>query len=44
LTQTPSARSIAVIRREPKNGQAMNSASIRRISARSAAASASRGR
>jgi hypothetical protein len=35
LTVSPSPRSIAVIRREPRNGQAMNSASIRRISARS---------
>ena len=33
LTTQPSARSIAVIRREPRNGQAVNNSSIRRISA-----------
>ena len=44
LTVSPSARSIAVIRREPRNGQAMNSASIRRISARSASSLEGRGR
>jgi hypothetical protein len=35
LTNTPSARSIAVIRREPRKGQAVNSSSIWRISAAS---------
>ena len=35
LIETPSARSIAVIRREPRNGQRVNSSSIRRSSARS---------
>jgi len=35
LTGSPSAFSIAVIRREPRNGQAVNSSSIRRIRARS---------
>jgi hypothetical protein len=33
LTRSPSAFSIAVIRREPRNGQAVNSSSIRRIRA-----------
>src|SRR5262245_57151675 len=32
LSAWPSARSIAVIRREPRNGQAVNGSSIRRIS------------
>jgi hypothetical protein len=31
LTVIPSTRSIAVIRREPRNGQAVNSASIRQL-------------
>jgi hypothetical protein len=44
LTVSPSARSIAVSRREPRNGQAMNSASIRRISARSPSSLAGAGR
>jgi hypothetical protein len=35
LITTPSARSIAAIRREPRNGQRVNSSSIRRISTRS---------
>ena len=35
LTGSPSAFSIAAIRREPRNGQAVNSSSIRRIRARS---------
>ena len=35
LMAYPCPRSIAVIRREPRNGQAVNSSSIRRIKARS---------
>jgi hypothetical protein len=35
LIACPSARSIAITRREPRNGQAVNSSSRRRISARS---------
>jgi len=35
LTTCPSTRSISAIRREPRNGQAVNSSSIRRITARS---------
>jgi len=35
LIACPSARSIAVIRREPRNGQRVNSSSIRRSSVRS---------
>jgi hypothetical protein len=34
LMACPSVRSIATIRREPRNGQAVNSSSIRRISPR----------
>jgi hypothetical protein len=35
FTLTPSARTIAVMRREPRKGQAVNNSSIRRISAAS---------
>jgi hypothetical protein len=35
FTACPSARSIAAIRREPRNGQCVNSSSIRRSSVRS---------
>jgi hypothetical protein len=35
FTAWPSARSIAAIRREPRNGHAVNSSSSRRIRARS---------
>jgi hypothetical protein len=35
LMLNPSARSSAAIRREPRNGQAVNSSSIRRISPKS---------
>jgi len=43
LMAWPSARSITVIRREPRNGQAVNSSSIRRISARSSSSLAAGG-
>jgi hypothetical protein len=39
-----SARSIAAIRREPRNGQAVNNSSIRRISARSLSLAGAGGR
>jgi hypothetical protein len=44
LMTRPSARSIAVIRREPRNGHAVNSSSSRRISARSFSLAAAGGR
>jgi hypothetical protein len=44
FTNTPSARSIAVIRREPRKGQAVNSSSIPRISAASLSLAGLRGR
>ena len=44
LSGRPSARNIATIRREPRNGHAVNSSSIRRISARSSSLAGGGGR
>jgi len=44
LTGRPCARSITAIRREPRNGQAVNSSSIRRISDRSSSLAGRSGR
>jgi hypothetical protein len=44
LIACPSARSIAAIRREPRNGHAVNNSSIRRVSARSSSLAGRGGR
>jgi hypothetical protein len=44
LTGLPSARNITAIRREPRNGQAVNSSSIRRIGDRSSSLTGRSGR
>jgi len=44
LIVAPSARSIAVIRREPRNGHRVNNSSIRRISFTSLSFAAAAGR